>query len=516
MGGSRHLCRVFIRKKPNKSGSVSIHIVRKQGRHQVHVKSVGSAQGDEQIKLLEQLAQQEIVRLKQQGTLDLEFSQDQEYVEFLRNSISSVQIVGIELILGKLFNEIGFNAITDPLFRHLVLCRIGYPGSKLKTVDYLQRHHNEFYDIDAVYRYLDKINTNYKQQLEDISYYHTRKLFEEKLSIVFYDVTTLYFEVSAEDELRRIGFSKDGKHQQPQIILGLLVSTNGYPLAFEMFEGNKFEGQTMLPVVEAFKSKYHLSDMVVVADAGLMSKQNIEQLTAHHYQFILGARLKNESETIKKQVLSLKLENGQTHIVEKSDGLRLVISYSSNRATNDYTNRSKGLKRLERALNKGKLTKQHINNRGYNKYLKLTGDMHIQIDHQKFEDDKKWDGLKGYLTNTALSTDEVIQNYQHLWHIEKAFRISKTDLRIRPIYHRIKRRIESHLIIAFCSYKVYKELERQLTALKAGISAQKAIEIMKSIYAVNTKLPASGKQTSIILAKTEEQRHLLNCFQVPF
>jgi transposase len=511
-----NLWSVYSRKKRNKSGTTSIHIVRKEGSRQVHVKAVGSAQSEEQLALLELLAQEQIAQLKQQSTLDLKFDEDKKHIELLRNSIDSVQIAGVELILGKLFNEIGFNAIAEPLFRHLVLCRICYPGSKLRTVDYLQRHHNEVYDIDHVYRYLDKINIDYKDQLQTISYEHTAKLFEKKISVVFYDVTTLYFEAEQEDELRRLGFSKDGKHHNPQIVLGLLVSINGYPLAFEMFEGNKFEGETMLTVVESFKKKFQLSDVVVVADAGLMSKQNIDQLIALQYQFILGARLKNESEAIKKQVLSLNLENGQTYTIEKPDGLRIIISYSRNRAANDLGNRSKGLKRLENALKKGKLTKQHINNRGYNKYLTLTGDIQIQIDYQKFEDDKKWDGLKGYITNTTIMADEVIKNYQHLWHIEKAFRISKTDLRIRPIYHHLKRRIQSHLIIAFCAYKVYKELERQLAMCNAAISATKAIEIMLSIFAVKTQLPQSRKQATIILARTEEQKHLLNCFDIQF
>ena len=173
-----NLYRVHTRRKRNKSGTTSIHIVRKEGLRQVHVKSVGSAQDEEQLKLLEALAQEQITQLKQQSTLDLKFDEDKEHVEFLRSSIGSVEIVGVELILGKLFNEIGFDAIDEPLFRHLVLSRICYPGSKLRTVDYLQRHHNEVYDIDHVYRYMDKINTNYKEQLQTISYQHTAKLFD--------------------------------------------------------------------------------------------------------------------------------------------------------------------------------------------------------------------------------------------------------------------------------------------------------------------------------------------------
>ena len=109
-------------------------------------------------------------------------------------------------------------------------------------------------------------------------------------------------------------------------------------------------------------------------------------------------------------------------------------------------------------MRSGKLSKEHINNRGYNKYLKLSGEVNITIDYEKYEADSVWDGLKGYVTNTSLSRKKVIENYSQLWQIEKAFRISKTDLRIRPIYHRLKNRIEAHICICFTAYTIYKEL----------------------------------------------------------
>ena len=249
---------MFIRKKLNKSGSTSIHIVRKQAGRQVHIVSIGTATNEKELTRLEQVALDKLSALQLQNKLEFNYAEDEAFIQNLQSSIEHIEISGVELILGKLFNEIGFNQIKDSLFRHLVLSRICYPGSKLKTVEYLLRHHQLFYEIDAVYRYLDKVNSKYKELLQDISYQHTLRLFNGLLSVVFYDVTTLYFEASEEDDLRKIGFSKDGKNQHPQIVLGLLVSTQGYPLAFEMFEGNRFEGQTMLPVIEKFKARYSL------------------------------------------------------------------------------------------------------------------------------------------------------------------------------------------------------------------------------------------------------------------
>lgn len=507
---------MFIRKKRNKSGSTSIHIVRKVDGRQMHVLSIGTAINDEELVNLEQKALDKLSSLRLQNRFEFNYAEDESFIEKLQSSIEHIEVSGVELILGKLFDEIGFNQIKEPLFRHLVLSRICYPGSKLKTVEYLIRHHQLFYGIDAVYRYLDKVNSKYKELLQDISYQHTLRLFDGRISVVFYDVTTLYFEASDEDDLRRIGFSKDGKNQNPQIVLGLLVSTQGYPLAFEMFEGNKFEGQTMLPVIEKFKARYNLQQIVIIADAGLLSHENIEALCGLHYKFILGARIKNEPKSLQQQILSYVWNNGQTYTIDKEDGVRLIVSYSESRAYNDNKNRERGLRRLEKSVQKGKLTKKHINNRGYNKYLQLNGEVAVSIDYEKINQDKKWDGLKGYITNTEMTATDVIDNYKQLWHIEKAFRISKTDLQIRPIYHRLAHRIQAHLIIAFCSYKLYKELERQLHEKKLNLSAEKAVEIMQSIFTVNTKLPVSGKSIKLIMAKTFEQQQLLTTFNVKF
>lgn len=181
----------------------------------------------------------------------------------------------------------------------------------------------------------------------------------------------------------------------------------------------------------------------------MLSKDNIIALDEKNYQYIIGARLKNESGKVKKEILADKLIDGGMMVIKKSPNTRLIVTYASNRAAKDEHNRKRGLQRLEKQIKSGKLTKSSINNKGYNKYLKLDGQISIEIDYEKFKQDSSWDGLKGYITNTKLSDKEVIENYKNLWHIEKAFRMSKTDLRIRPIYHRLRRRIEAHICISF-------------------------------------------------------------------
>jgi len=445
------------------------------------------------------------------GTAEFDFSNSDVYLEQFFNSITSMKRVGYDLLLGKIFDEIGFNKIKDEYFRELVLARLSFPKSKLKTTEYLFRYKDIDWDEDRLYRYLDKLHNKQKELVQQISFKHTLGLLKNNIGVVFYDVTTLYFEIDEEDELRKTGFSKEGKHQSPQIVLGLLVSKNGYPLAYEIFEGNKFEGHTMLPVIETFKSKYNLTQLIIIADSGLLSNANVNQLRARNYEFILGARIKNESRVVQEKILSLKLSNGESAIIKK-DGLKLIISYSEDRAKKDRYNREKGLRKLEKQIIRGRLTKANINNRGYNKFLKLEGEITVIMDKEKVIEDSRWDGLKGYLTNANLTKDQIIENYQNLWQIEKAFRISKTELKIRPIYHRLQRRIEAHICLSFTAYKVYKELERQLKEKKSLLSVNKAIEIAENIMEITISLPQTGKTLTKTLLLTDEQKQLNTIF----
>lgn len=499
---------MFIRKKENKSGVISIQVITKLYGKSKLVKTIGSSSNEAELKQLVIKAQRFIDTYGGQQALD--FSSSSNLIKSAFQSITTHTEIGTELLLGKIFDDIGFNKIRSTLFKNLVIARLCYPVSKLETSNYLYQNKNIDIPVQQIYRYLDRLYHKEKDLVQQISYNHTLKILNGVISVVFYDVTTLYFQIDDEDEIRKRGFSKEGKHQNPQIVLGLLVSIDGYPLAFDIFEGNKFEGHTMLPVLNTFKEKYNLEKLVIVADSGLLSNQNISELMQKGYEFILGARIKNENVLIKSKILALSLKNGKSKIIEKQDGLNLIISYSDKRAKKDKHNRERGLQRLEKQLKSGKLTKSNINNRGYNKYLKMDGHVKISIDKIKYEADAKWDGLKGFITNTSLTTDQAIENYSHLWKIEKAFRISKHDLKVRPIYHRLQKRIEAHIIINFVAYKVYKELERQLKEKKSYLSPEKAINIAKSIYQIEAK--SDNQSITHILLLTKKQKYLAELF----
>ena len=499
---------MFVRKLKNRSGSLSIQVIQKiNGRYKV-IKTIGSATTQQEIEKLVNLAKQEIDRLSAQPKL---FNSENDVAiekAFAVLDNASIRTLGPEIIFGRIYDHIGFGTINENMFRHLVIARLAFPLSKLKTVDYLYRYQGTSLDIDAVYRFLDKLNDKLKPQVERIAFAHTKKVLNGNISVVFYDMTTLYFEASDEDDLRKTGFSKDGKHQNPQIYIGLLVGLGGYAIGYDIFEGNTYEGHTLIPFLENISRKFNLDKPIVIADAGLLSNDNIKALEKNGYEYILGARIKNESELIKAQILSSSFSDGTIQSYVKNSMTKIIVNYATSRAQKDTYNRKRGLTRLENQIKRGRLTKSNINNKGYNKYLKLTGDVSIEIDYEKFNNDAIWDGLKGYITNAKLSDKEVIENYKNLWHIEKAFRMSKTDLRIRPIYHRLKNRIEAHICISFTAYCIYKELERVLYSEKSTLSLKKASELTHNMYQITYTLPDSKHTKSRLLNMDQDQSEL--------
>lgn len=501
---------MFIRKKKNKSGTVSVQIIDKSAGYKV-VKTIGSSiNGDEISNLVKKARRFIYTNQGNQAVFSFETKTNQAIKQFLRQlSNGQIRVIGPELILGTLFDRIGFNVIKEDLFRHIVVARLAYPTSKLKTVDYLYRYQGVKADIDSVYRFLDALNDRYKDTVERIAFEYSKNILGS-IVVVFYDMTTLYFESEDEDDLRKIGFSKDGKFQNPQIMLGLLVGENGYPLGYDIFEGNTFEGHTLLPVIEKMCQKYGFSKPIVVADAALLSKDNIEYLAAEGYQFIIGARIKNESDVIKQQILT-KAKNTagrEGFDITLSDSTRLIVTYSEQRYKKDAHNRERGLVKLRQRIKSGRLTKDSINNRGYNKFLTLNGNIKVTINEEKIKEDSLWDGLKGFVTNTTLPIEKVVTNYRHLWQIEKAFRISKTDLRIRPVYHYRRKRIEAHICIAFVAYTIYKELERLLSQKKIAFSPKRAIELTHTMYSLEYRLPDEDQIEKIILKMDIEQKEL--------
>lgn len=505
---------MFIRRKKNKSGSTSVQLIQKVGRVNKLVKSIGVGTTEREIELLESIARFELEnRLKQPSLFhEPEDILIDSFVSTLYNE--DITLEGPDLVFGSLYNQVGYHELLDDsdYLKALVVSRVVMPGSKLRTVEYLNRHSKIDIGVHAIYKYLNKLTDSVIERAQEITFNYTNHVLDGKIGLVFYDMTTLYFEAEQEDDLRKIGYSKDGKHQHPQIMIGLLVSSNGYPIAYQIFEGNTAETKTLLPAIESICKRYLIDKPIVVADAALLSNKNINSLEENGFQYIIGGRVRSEKEVIRQQILNSEIEEGTPLEFETERG-RLVVSFSSKRQKKDAYNRKRGLQKLEKKVATGKLTKESINNRGYNKYLKLEGDTKVKIDYTKFRSDAKWDGLKGYNTNTILKPTEVILAYGNLWVVEKAFRISKTDLKARPIYHRKNQRIKAHICICFMAYTLYKELERRLNKHKTKISIETAIKEIKDILQISYTLPKSKVQKKKLLKLTDTKKQILKISQ---
>jgi hypothetical protein len=332
--------------------------------------------------------------------------------------------------------------------------------------------------LDTLYQ--DEIKSN----IESCVFEHTQKIMNNEIVLTFYDVTTLYFESESEDDLRRIGFSKEGKLARPQIQLGLFTTLEGYPLSYEVYEGNKYEGHTLIDILKKFQARFELDyKPIVVADRGMLTNANIAYLENNNYKYILAYKIKNISNELKEQIANLTFtSDGEIHTIDiknktieyKDDNdekqkltinQKLIISYSSKRAKKDKRTREKALEKVEAKLNKKSINKSDLKLSYYAKYLDMDDSCNIKysLNKNKVLQDEKLDGLKGFATNDfTLKANDVIAHYNNQYEVERAFRISKTDLKIRPIYHRLETRIKAHILISFVSYAIYKEFERKL------------------------------------------------------
>lgn len=499
---------MFIRKKKNRSGSTSIQIISKNsGKYKV-VETIGCCKSEHEIERLLQQAKERLLELEPNL---FDFIEYQDKKQKLSNK--DIRVIGDELIFGKLFRNIGcsnvsFKNIKDKeLFKALVISRLLYPGSKLYLIDYYHIYKKQKIDKNKIYRFMDTLyQDDLKSQIQKCVFEHTKKTIDDAITVTFYDVTTLYFESESEDDLRRIGFSKEGKLARPQIQLGLFTTLQGYPLSYEVYEGNKYEGHTLIDILQKFQDKFILDNKpIVVADRGMLNNDNIAYLENNNYKYILAAKIKNISNDLKDKISNLTfLDDGTIHTLEIYKEInykdennikqtlqtkqRLILTYSSKRAKKDKYTRNKAIDKINSKLSKN-ITKSDLKLSYYAKYLDIDEKCNVKykLNKSKILNDEKLDGIKGFITNDfMLEPIKVIQHYQNQYDVEKAFRISKTDLKIRPIYHRLETRIKAHILISFVSYAIYKEFERKFKLSNLDIKFKLTFDYIKTMYGYKT------------------------------
>lgn len=531
---------MFVRVKSNpRSPRKSVQIVeskRIDGKvRQRVVQHIGIAADDEELEELKLLANSIKAKLELDGALplydpdDLDIkniakkestsnNQNKEEVQIredydvnLLDLIEEDRIIkGIHDIYGKMYDDMNFksvlpnparNVATSKALKEIVLARIANPDSKRASVDMLASKFGSFVDLKTVYRMMDAISDDRIIKLNKLVLNHTKDLLNNTIDIVYFDATTLYFESfnedSGDDAIKKNGYSKDGKFNQPQVVLALLVTKQGLPVGYKAFSGDTFDGHTLIPAIQEIKDELqgiNLDKIVYVADSGMFNKVNLQTLDEYELDYIVGARIKNVSNDIKEQILDIEsykqFDDDKKIKTIDYNGKKLVVTYSAKRARKDKHERLKAIDKLKKRLESLKSVKSQLSNQGYKKYLQLQSpssdnkecDLSITLNEDKIKEDEIWDGLKGIITNnTTLSNEELIHQYSNLWQVEESFRITKHDLKIRPIYHWKPNRVKAHLAISFIAYTLVRHLEYKIKLLYKKLSPEKIKQLLLGV-----------------------------------
>jgi len=422
---------------------------------------------------------------------------EEDYKVNLKDLVEEQRVIsGIHDVYGKLFDDMqcasiilnpARNRSAAAIFRDIVLSRIANPKSKRATVDLLEENFGVSLNLDKVYRMMDKLDEQAIEKLNKLMYEHTKKLYGGKIDVIFFDCTTLYFESFEEDEFRRNGYSKDMKFNQPQVLLALMVTKEGLPIGYKAFSGDTYEGHTLIPALRELKEKYKLDKVIYVADAGMLNKDNLTELEIlQGFQYIVGARLKNVPKQLKEEILNAsnykETSSGYKIARFNYNGRELIVSHSSERARKDMHDRKKAIEKLKKKLASNKSPKEYMSNYGYKKYLKVQGESSISLNEEKIQADSRWDGLHGVVTNAKnLSNQEIIDQYRNLWQVEEAFRVTKHDLKVRPIYHFKPQRVKAHLAISFTAYALVKHLQYRVKLQYKKLSPEKIRQYLVSV-----------------------------------
>lgn len=458
-----------IRKIQYSEGSTSVQVYKIENRKRIIVRHIGTARTIEELTDLITLANDFINTITKQ----LFLFNDEESNNII--NIKQIDFVGVYYsffheLISKLIINIGFDKLKNNFLLDLVIMRMMEPTSKLQSIALLQeyfgiKHRRQKY-YESAPQWLEL-----KNKAESIAVKFAESQYNFNYDLVFYDVTTLYFETFEADELRKPGFSKDNKSQQPQILIALMVSKEGLPISYEVFSGNTFEGHTFIPMIQSFIKKNKVGVLTVVADAAMISTENSLALNEKGIHFIVGARLGNISGDLLKEIDdNLVRQEGNSIRIKTTHG-DLICSYSAVRYRKDKYE-------MEKQIDKAKYL---INNPGKNKKLKFTksSGQKVELNQKLIDKTQKLLGIKGYYTNlpvTVADNRTIIERYRELYKIEHAFRISKSDLQTRPIFHYKEEPIKLHLLICFMALVISKHVELQTqTSIKSFIHECKKI-----------------------------------------
>ena len=473
---------LHIRIINTKGKSRAVQVIRYQDSKRIIVKHIGSGSTDQEIDVLSEIARLFIQDASRQSSLFPENQQQDNFILLNQYEYLGFYYTFLYDILYNIQRKIGYTETVDILLTDLVVIRIVEPASKLRSIELIEtyfgiKHRRQRY-YESALKWLDLKETIEKQTLQ-----FARQEYKFDFSLLFYDVTTLYFETFESDELRKTGFSKDSKSQQPQVLVALMVTQDGFPVAYEVFPGNTFEGHTMLPVIHSFIKRHKVQHFTVVADAAMISTTNIEALQNAQINYIVGARLGNVSNELFNDI-NIKMSREDGNIIRiKTDKGYLICSFSKQRYKKDKYEMDKQLEKAKTLLKQPSKIKNV-------KFLKADKE-NAKLNEELIKKTTALLGLKGYYTDIEESiTDSktIIERYHDLYKIEQAFRVSKSDLQTRPIFHFKEEPIKLHLLICFMALAVSKHIELQTkTSIRAFLTMGKKVTDARLLNKINKK-----------------------------
>ncbi|MBC8551842.1 MAG: IS1634 family transposase [Candidatus Brocadiales bacterium] len=545
---------MFIRKKktPKTPSRVSIQIVescRKGDKvSQTIVRHVGIGETVDEIEQLMALAKTIKARLEEERQPTLPLFTPEKLIEQKTETIDDDGPLDVNLknlreeqrfnegiidVFGNLYDQLNFNKIftgrhaklNNSILKSCVMARLANPSSKLRTSELLEDDFAIRLPVDKIYRMMKQLDVN-SSRVHELVRNSTVDLLDQKVNILFYDVTTLYFESFTPDEIRNFGFSKDCKFKETQLVMAMITTTNGLPITYKIFPGNTQETKTLLPVIEELREQYNVDDIDFAADRGMFSDDNLSKLEKENIKYVIAAKLKNMSKKTKEEILKINDNNDDNDykLMElEHKGRRLIVNYSPARANKDRKDRERLIDRVKKIANKdGKVeVKKLVNNNGTKKYLKFEKEKKsiAQINEEKIKLEEQWDGIAGYVTNSTSSAHEVISRYKGLWEIEESFRINKHDLKIRPIFHREENKIKAHLDICFLSYALARQLSyryevQQGERISFNVARNELLKVQASVlydrstkkrYIMPSKISSLAKKLYSILGLKKSQ-----------
>lgn len=416
-------------------------------------------------------------------------------------------IEGLHEVGAEVFYQMGYERLLkgkkeQELLLDIILMRLANPGSKYKAQRLLEKRYNKAHDLDAIYRMMDKIHPKIAD-IKTATFQRAQQIMPNRIDMLFYDCTTLYFESTETDDLRRFGYSKDHRFNTTQLVLALATNQDGLPLGYELFEGNQAEVGTLIKSIESWSALFPIGEVCLVADRAMMSEANLSLLESKGYHYVVAAKLRAMPHELKQQLLSdehyqlAPIGSECAWIGEFSyKKRRLIASYKAKRAQRDARQREQVLKKINKTLGSEGDTHKLITNQGVKKYTSSSDSVTV-LDDDKINEDSAWDGMHGMLTNMReASAVDVLSRYARLWKIEESFRLNKHTLSMRPIFHFKKERIETHIAICYMAFAMLRHLEYQV-ALTQKLSPQCIIEELMDV------------QSSILLDVSTEKRYRL-------